>query len=190
MEEPKISQPQREELELGGVKCKPAVPPEGYANGAEALQDLLAKLEQARNEYRAAHPKGADAALSRIASIGEALVAASNPLPGLDSAQVALVSASALTLRGRTRERTNRADEAKEDWMRAVELFDRYIHLTKPTADTWGYYGVALRILGRRKEAIQALQAAFAGGTGAPELYRHLGWALKEEGRYPEAEEQ
>jgi tetratricopeptide (TPR) repeat protein len=182
----KITQLQAGEF-LASVNYTVASPPEAYATGSAALADLLAKLDQARNEFRANRLEEAEAALTRIVSIADWLLARANTVAGVDRPQVAMVGASALTLRGRAKENMHHLDLAIEDWKRAVELFDRYVPQTKPTAETWGYYGVILRIVGRRPEAIEALQKAFAG-TGTPELYRHLGWALKDEGRYVEAE--
>lgn len=187
MSELKLSQPGLEPT-LGSIAQPSTL--QDYATGGEALRDLLAALDRARNAFRLQQLEEAETSAADIAQRAEKLLATSSPLPGLDAPQIALLCASALVIRGRAREERDRVEEAAVDAKRAAELFQRYIPMTQPSPETWGYYGVALRMAGRLPEAIETLRTALKEGSSTPELYRHLGWALKDEHRYEEAEEQ
>jgi len=196
MGERKGADRQTVEGKLAGTITRSSAAPEAYATGADALKDMLTKIDEARNEIRAHRTQEAEATLTKIGSTGEALLSPQVPLPDLDVPKIALVTAAAWTLRGRARQYLDHTGEAIEDYHRAIGFFERYIEKAQTgepwtyMAEIWGYYGVALRGVDLRVRAIDALQKAIEMGSPTPENYRHLGWALKDENRFEEAQKQ
>lgn len=160
----------------------------GSSGSPEVFTGLVADIDTARNLFRVHEFAEAESVLTRVISIVDGLLGSTPRLRQSDVHQLSVLCACALVLLGRTYEEQGSDVDAKTYYQRAAKLFDEHASSTQLSPDAQGYRGVALRVLGRREEAIASLQSAILDGAAVPELYRHLGWALKDEHRYGEAE--
>jgi len=160
------------------------------AGGGDLVAGLATALDIARNQFRAKQFSDAASAATRIAAKAESLISNTTLLSSEDVVRVKLMLACALTLEGRCLEEEGQIEKARDCWDRAISIFDADIPKTNPSADNLLYYGIALRMVGRRKEAIEIFRRAIDTGSAVVETYRHLGLVLKDEGSLHEAVEQ
>ena len=86
-----------------------------------------------------------------------------------------LAMAEAWSVVGRMRFEAAGAEPAKDDFKRAVELYeDALPRAEHVTAQQHADFGVALSVLGRTTDAVQRLQRAIDLGAASAEAHRHL----------------
>jgi tetratricopeptide (TPR) repeat protein len=193
----------------------PASPQNPLSTASDPFCSLTTELDEARNQFRARQFQEASAGLARLIAKAEGLLPSVSLTPE-DAKRVNVALASALTLDGRCEEENGREQRAKDLWARAASIFDatlgkptqsdegwvakftKWVNLLAPDdnvkqsvpGDLLAYYGIALRMVGRRPEAISVLRQVTKMGSAAPETYRHLGLALKDDGEFSKAVEE
>jgi tetratricopeptide (TPR) repeat protein len=186
------------------------------STGSDVFTELTAALDVARNQFRARQYQKASAACGQVAASAERQLAVAAGLTREDTERIHIALASALTLDGRCAEELEQGPRAQELWQRAVGIFDeslgnsvqpgegilsrfgRWVGLLGASGDPKKnlpgdllvYYGTALRMVGRRKDAIAVLRQVTQMASFPPETYRHLGLALNDEREYAKAVEE
>src|SRR5277367_686100 len=130
------------------------------AGGGDLVAGLATALPISRNQFRARQFSNAASAATRLAAKAEGLISNTTLLSSEDVVRVNLMLGCALTLEGRCLEEEGQLEKAQECWDRAISIFDTDVPRTSPSADNLLYYGIALRMVGRRKEAIEIFRRA------------------------------
>jgi tetratricopeptide (TPR) repeat protein len=154
------------------------------STGSDLFSSLTTELDEARNQFRARQFQEALAGLAKLIAKAEGQLLPSVGLTPEDTKRVSVARASALTLDGRCEEESGREQRAKDLWARAVKIFDDTLGKPTQSDESWvakftkwasllalgdnvkqsvpgellAYYGIALRMVGRRPEAISVLR--------------------------------
>lgn len=153
------------------------------------LIDALARtnIERARAELRLGNQKAGDSLLRSTLGRLESMAGevAGRPEETAKAAQYDLLRSIALSVSGQGLERLGAADEARDRYQRAVELFAR-VRDDQLGARDRSDYGVALAALGRPEARVYLEQAGDQDGK-TPEGTRHLARLLLDSGDLAEA---
>jgi tetratricopeptide (TPR) repeat protein len=149
------------------------------AIGPERLSALRADVQTARDEYRLSHPEHAERALLRPLRALQAAIALGPPA---DEHATHLLYANAWTVLGRSRRKLGHPRQAQAAFEQAASTFGRLLGERCVTGDPmdWADYGMALEHLERFDEAVAALDVAIDRGLRTPDVFRHMGFALRD----------
>ena len=178
---------ERDRSDLQRVKKLRGIRPEGSlaesGSGDELVARLRRRIQQARDEYDLRHYEEAKERLQKVLRRVKALEG--DPAY---RATALLLQASAQAVLARIRLRLGEGKDV-DLLHRAASLFDDGLSPESDAgAQVWSDFGITLQMLGRQREAIQALRNAAERGADSPETYRHLGEALMESEDWEAAE--
>ncbi len=149
------------------------------AIGPERLSALRADVQTARDEYRLSHPEHAERALLRPLRALQAAIALGPPM---EEDATHLLYANAWTVLGRSRRKQGHTRQAHAAFEQAAGTFGRLLGEGRVAGEPmdWADYGMALEHLGRFDEAVAAFEMAIDRGLRTPDVYRHMGFALRD----------